>query len=151
MLDNLVVAISGGVGRIGSTFTSSVCDNGGKVIIGDINAEKGIQLVSELGKDKAVFIEADLTNSKAIDRLIQEGKKKFGKIVTLVEGMDPKEIDLKDLGKKLKSKFACGGTVKKGTIELQGDHSDGVKSELVKLGFNADAIRMKSLVSKGKR
>ncbi|MAF51102.1 MAG: stress response translation initiation inhibitor YciH [Nanoarchaeota archaeon] len=83
--------------------------------------------------------------------VIKQEKKKFGKIVTLVEGMDPKEIDLKDLGKKLKSKFACGGTVKKGTIELQGDHSDGVKSELVKLGFNADAIRMKSLVSKGKR
>ena len=83
--------------------------------------------------------------------LIKQEKKKFGKIVTLVEGMDPKEIDLKDLGKKLKSKFACGGTVKKGVIELQGDHSEGVKSELIRLGFNEGAIRFKNLDFKGKR
>jgi translation initiation factor 1 len=73
--------------------------------------------------------------------IIKQEKKKFGKIVTLVEGMDPKEIDLKDLGKKLKSKFACGGTVKKGIIELQGDHSVGVKVELIKLGFNENTIK----------
>jgi len=73
--------------------------------------------------------------------VIKQEKKRFGKISTIVEGIDPKEIDLKDLSKKLKSKFACGGTAKKGTIELQGDHVDGVKEELVKLGFNEGSIK----------
>ncbi|MAG52926.1 MAG: stress response translation initiation inhibitor YciH [Nanoarchaeota archaeon] len=83
--------------------------------------------------------------------VIKQDKKKFGKIVTIVEGMDPKEIDLKDLGKKLKSKFACGGTVKKGVIELQGDHSSGVKSELIKLGFKEETIKEKGLLGKNKK
>ena len=75
--------------------------------------------------------------------VIKQEKKRFGKLVTIVQGIDPKEIDLKDLAKKLKSKFACGGTAKKGAIELQGDHIEGVKSELIKLGFKKDTIKVK--------
>ena len=67
-------------------------------------------------------------------------KRKFGKLITLVEGIDPKQIDLKDVAKKLKSKFACGGTVKGSTIELQGDHKNKAKEELIKLGFAKETI-----------
>lgn len=70
-------------------------------------------------------------------------KKKFGKKYTVVEGIDQKEIDLKDLTKKLKSKFACGGTMKNGTIELQGDHKQKVKEILVQMGFALETIRTK--------
>ena len=69
-------------------------------------------------------------------------KKKFGKKNTVVEGIDTKQIDLKDLGKKLKNTLACGGTVKDGKIELQGDHKQRVKEELTKLGFPAETIHM---------
>lgn len=69
-------------------------------------------------------------------------KRKFGKQITLVEGINEKEINLSDLAKKLKSKFACGGTVKSGTIELQGDHKDKVKQELIKLGFAESSIEV---------
>ena len=41
-------------------------------------------------------------------------KRKFGKPATVIKGLDQKVIDLKDLTKKLKSKLACGGTVKAG-------------------------------------
>ena len=67
-------------------------------------------------------------------------KRKFGKLITLVEGIDPKQIDLKDVAKTLKSKFACGGTVKGSTIELQGDHKMKAKAELMKLGFAQETI-----------
>jgi translation initiation factor 1 len=70
-------------------------------------------------------------------------KKKFGKISTMVRGINQNEINLKDLAKKLKTRFACGGTVKDGTIELQGDHLKEVKSELIKLGFSPDTIEVK--------
>lgn len=69
-------------------------------------------------------------------------KRKFGKLITLVDGMDQKQIDLKDLAKKLKSKFACGGTVKEGVIELQGSHVDKVRRELINLGFRSESIKM---------
>ncbi len=69
-------------------------------------------------------------------------KKKFGKKNTVIEGIDTKQIDIKDLGKKLKNTLACGGTSKEGKIELQGDHKYKVKEELVKLGFSEDSIKI---------
>ena len=67
-------------------------------------------------------------------------KKKFGKKYTVVEGIDPKEIDVKDVLKQLKSKFACGGTIKGGKIELQGDHKHQIRPVLIKLGFASETI-----------
>ncbi|MBA3064802.1 stress response translation initiation inhibitor YciH [Candidatus Woesearchaeota archaeon] len=66
--------------------------------------------------------------------------KKFGKKYTVIEGIDSKEIDIKDLTKKLKTKFACGGTAKEGKIELQGDHKQRVKENLVQMGFSHETI-----------
>ncbi len=66
--------------------------------------------------------------------------KKFGKKYTVIEGIDSKEIDMKELTKKLKTKLACGGTIKEGNIELQGDHKQKVKENLVQMGFSQDTI-----------
>lgn len=67
-------------------------------------------------------------------------KRRFGKMITVVEGIDSKSINIKDVAKELKSKFACGGTVKNEIIELQGDHRHRVKDVLVRLGFNEESI-----------
>jgi translation initiation factor 1 len=67
-------------------------------------------------------------------------KKKFGKKYTIIIGIDPKEIDMKDITKKLKNKFACGGTTKKGKIELQGDHRLRIKRVLADFGFAPETI-----------
>lgn len=69
-------------------------------------------------------------------------RKKFGKKYTVVEGIDTKEIDIKDIAKALKSKLACGGTAKEGIIELQGEHIQRVMSYLVELGFAPETIRI---------
>src|SRR3989338_6321281 len=70
-------------------------------------------------------------------------KKKFKKYCTIIEGIDQKEIDIKDLAKKLKERLACGGTMKKGKIELQGDHKNKVKGILVNLGFPSESIEVR--------
>lgn len=80
MLNNLIVAISGGVGRIGSVFSKAVVENGGKVIIGDINTDLGNQLVSELGDEVAFFFEGNLTEPNTVDLMIRKGVERFGKI-----------------------------------------------------------------------
>lgn len=67
-------------------------------------------------------------------------RKKFRKFYTIITGIDEKEIDFKDLAKKLKNEFACGGTAKKGRIELQGDHKSKVRKVLVEAGFSPDSI-----------
>ena len=70
-------------------------------------------------------------------------RKKFKKFSTIIEGIDQKEIDIRDLAKSLKEKFACGGTVKDRKIELQGDHKSKVKGILIKMGFPPDLIEVK--------
>jgi len=92
-----------------------------------------------LPKDLCVCETIAKETQKIIVRVI---KKKFGKVYTSIEGIDTKEIDIKEVTKKLKSKFACGGTSKKGTIELQGNHRSNVKGYLVQLGFPAETINV---------
>ncbi len=70
-------------------------------------------------------------------------KKKFGKVYTIIDGIDEKEIDIKSLLKKLKSKFACGGTAKDGRIELQGNHKSKTRAMLVESGFAPESIVLK--------
>lgn len=69
-------------------------------------------------------------------------KRRFGKMITLIGGLQQNNLALDDITKKLKSALACGGTVKDGKIELQGDHKNKIKKELVKLGFNENLIDM---------
>ena len=66
-------------------------------------------------------------------------KRKFGKFITLVTGLG-KDIDVKTVAKELKSKLACGGTIKNNAIELQGYHQKKVKPVLVELGFPEDSV-----------
>ena len=70
-------------------------------------------------------------------------KKKFGKKHTIINGISGVDVDLKDLTKKLKNKFACGGTVKKEEIDLQGDHTKQIINVLVELGFNKESVIIK--------
>ncbi|MCX8195652.1 MAG: translation initiation factor [Acidilobaceae archaeon] len=67
-------------------------------------------------------------------------KRRFGKEVTIVEGLEGSGFDLEELASKLKSKLAVGGTAKDGRIELQGDHRMKVKKILVEIGVPEDNI-----------
>ncbi len=65
-------------------------------------------------------------------------KRRYGKMMTIVDGIDPHELDLDSLISNLKSICACGGTIKDGKIELQGDHRTKVKESLEKMGFTVE-------------
>jgi len=64
--------------------------------------------------------------------------RRYGKMVTIVEGIDPTDIDIGHLTTELKNRCACGGTQKDGKIELQGEHRQKVKQVLENMGFNAE-------------
>jgi len=64
--------------------------------------------------------------------------RRYGKVVTVVEGIDDTDIDLDDLARKLKTRCAAGGTAKEGRIELQGEHKKKVKEVLEELGFSVE-------------
>ena len=62
-------------------------------------------------------------------------KRRYGKMMTVVDGINPYDLDIDVLITKLKKKCASGGTIKDGKIELQGDHRIKVKETLEKMGF----------------
>ena len=71
---------------------------------------------------------------------IYTDRRRYGKMVTIIEGFNEKDVNLKDIAKLLKRKVATGGTVKDGKIELQGDQKEKVKKELEKMGYAVEVI-----------
>jgi len=69
---------------------------------------------------------------------IYPDSRRYGKIVTVVDGIDSTDIDMDDLARKLKNKCAAGGTAKEGKIELQGDHKKKVAQTLEEMGFKTE-------------
>jgi translation initiation factor 1 len=69
---------------------------------------------------------------------ITTDSRRYGKTVTVIEGIDANDIDIDDLARTLKTKFAAGGTAKEGRIELQGDHKKKVKETLESMGFRTE-------------
>lgn len=59
-------------------------------------------------------------------RVSRETKGRGGKAVTLVRGVPLDAMALAALGKRLRTACGCGGTVKDGVMEVQGDHCDRV-------------------------
>ena len=70
--------------------------------------------------------------------MISSAKRRYGKLVTIVEGIDANDIDINELARTLKTKCASGGTVKEGRIELQGEHRKKVEQVLKDIGFQVE-------------
>jgi translation initiation factor 1 len=67
-------------------------------------------------------------------------KRRYGKMMTVVDGINSHDTDINTLISNLKSICACGGTIKDGKIELQGDHRTRVKETLEKMGFMVEVL-----------
>lgn len=94
------------------------------------------------GLPKDLCVCEEIAKEEQVIRIFLE-KRKWGKNYTLVVGIDPTEVDLGALAKKLKSKLACGGTAKEGRIELQGDHRFKIKDMMIKFGFPESNIEVR--------
>jgi translation initiation factor 1 len=81
---------------------------------------------------RAVIPEGD-----GIARVRRETKGRGGKTVTTISGVPLAEEPLKELASALKKRCGCGGSLKEGVIEIQGDHVELLLAELLKRGFKA--------------
>ena len=73
--------------------------------------------------------------SKKEHNLVFTFEKRKGKPVTLVGRFYLSDKEKKSILKLLKTKLACGGTVKEDWIELQGDVKDKIKDILINDGW----------------
>ena len=60
--------------------------------------------------------------------------------MTIIEGLNSKDVDLDKLATQLKNYCACGGTAKEGRVELQGDQRDKAQKYLTNQGYRQDFI-----------
>jgi translation initiation factor 1 len=72
-------------------------------------------------------------------RVRRETQGRGGKTVTTIAGVALNADALRDLAGELKRLCGCGGAVKNGVIEIQGDHCDRILAALRERGM--DAIR----------
>jgi len=98
------------------------------------------EVCSVCGLPKDICVCQEIAKEKQKIKIKIETKK-YRKKCTVVDGLDD-DIDVDKLAKQLKQKLACGGTVKKGRIELQGNHAEKVKRVLIKLNYQEDQIEI---------
>ncbi|WP_034455439.1 stress response translation initiation inhibitor YciH [Buttiauxella noackiae] len=71
-------------------------------------------------------------------RIQRQTSGRKGKGVCLITGIDANDTELATLAAELKKKCGCGGSVKDGVIEIQGD-----KRELIKMLLEAKGMKVK--------
>lgn len=87
--------------------------------------------------DACICKQTRLPAGDGIARVRRETKGRGGKTVTTVSGV-PLTLDaLQELASALKKRCGCGGALKDGVIEIQGDHVELLLAELSKRGFQA--------------
>ncbi|RRZ95680.1 stress response translation initiation inhibitor YciH [Erwinia sp. 198] len=70
-----------------------------------------------------------------IVRIQRQTSGRKGKGVCLIAGVDLADPELEKLAAELKKKCGCGGSVKEGVIEIQGDKRDLLKTLLEAKGL----------------
>ena len=77
---------------------------------------------------------------KQTARVWRDSKRRRGKTVTVIGGLQHDPATLEALLKRLKQQCGAGGTVKDGELELQGDHRERVAAILAALGYSIKRV-----------
>lgn len=70
-------------------------------------------------------------------RVARQTQGRAGKAVTVISGLPLTGAELEQLATELKRRCGSGGTVRDGTIEIQGEHRDALVAELARRGITA--------------
>ncbi|MEZ9337191.1 stress response translation initiation inhibitor YciH [Vibrio splendidus] len=90
---------------------------------------------TETGRIKPEEEKVQRPKGDGIVRIQKETKGRKGKGVSIVTGLDLDDAPLKLMAAELKKVCGCGGSVKDGSIEIQGDARDKLKAHLEKKGY----------------
>jgi len=77
--DGRVAVVTGGGGGIGLAIARRVVADGGRVVVGDINAERGASVAAELG-DAGRFVRVDVAEEADVEALATAADDAFGSV-----------------------------------------------------------------------
>jgi len=95
-LDGKVAVVTGGCSGIGLATVQRFVEEGAKVVIGDIDDQRGHEVVGQLGgEDYATFVRVDVTDKDEVDALFQAAKDTYGSVDVAFNnaGISPPEDD----------------------------------------------------------
>lgn len=82
-LDGKVAIVTGGAAGMGETHARLFIENGAKVVLTDIDEEKGTKLADELGED-ALFVQHNVTDEEGWKEVVKKAEEAFGPVNILV-------------------------------------------------------------------
>ena len=90
---------------------------------------------TDIGRIKEVEQKPTRPAGDGIVRIQRQTSGRKGKGVCVISGIDLDDAALAKLAAELRKKCGCGGSVKEGLIEIQGDKRDLIKSLLEAKGM----------------
>jgi len=91
VLENKIIVIAGGLGRIGQNFVETVLENGGTPVIADISKERYTELLNSVWKNKngIEYVDLDVKSKSSILSLISQVNNQHGKIDAFINTSYP--------------------------------------------------------------
>jgi len=83
-LDGKIAAVTGGTAGIGRAIAEAFLAEGARVVVSGRNADRGKQVVSELGEDHAIFHQGDATTKEGVEQTVEAAVERFGRIDIMV-------------------------------------------------------------------
>ena len=90
---------------------------------------------TEVGRIKAQKQPVQRPKGDGVVRIQKQTSGRKGAGVSVITGLDLSDDELKKLAAELKKRCGCGGSVKDGNIEIQGEKRDLLKQLLEQKGF----------------
>ena len=91
-------------------------------------------LCPRCGRQPCVCDKINLAPRQQTAYVQRDRKRRAGKTVTVITGLQHTPATFRELLKTLQSTCGTGGTVKEGELEIQGDHGDRIAEKLQDLG-----------------
>ena len=80
-LQGKVAVVTGGCSGIGLATVERFVEEGARVVIGDIDEERGLVLVGQLGGEElATYVSVDVTDQEQVDALFATAKERYGSV-----------------------------------------------------------------------
>ncbi len=91
-----VAVVTGGCSGIGLATVQRFAEEGARVVVGDIDEQRGHELVGQLGgAEFATFVKVDVTDKEQVDALFRTAKETYGSVDIAFNnaGISPPEYD----------------------------------------------------------